>query len=164
MRWIALALPLALLACDEPSPTEEEAERQQAVAEVKANQKPPPEELVLDPIRYPEIEKYDLFGAGCSFVPDGGGLGAVAIGMADKGYMIRKGELMVFAADMGSAELPYLARRKYDGREFSFSLDLDEAEGTQSGYETTDYRGTLTVRDGTNAVVYKANGLTQCGA
>ncbi|MXO48415.1 hypothetical protein GRI69_09115 [Erythrobacter vulgaris] len=164
MRWTVLALPFVLLACDEPSPAEEEAARQQAVAEVKANQKPPPEELVLDPIRYPEIEKHDLFGAGCSFVPDGGGLGAVAIGMADKGYMIRKGELMVFAADMGSAELPYLARRKYDGREFSFSLDLDEGEGTQIGYETTDYRGTLTVTDGTNAVVYKSEGLTQCGA
>lgn len=164
MRWIALALPFALLACDNPSPAEEEAARQQAVDEVNANQKPPPEELVLDPIRYPDIEKHDLFGAGCSFVPDGGGLGAVAIGMADKGYMIRKGELLVLAADMGSAELPYLARRKYDGREYSFTLDLDEAGGEQSGYETTDYRGTLTVVDGEGNVLYRAQGLTQCGA
>ena len=164
MRWIAIALPLSLAACDNPTPAEEEAARQKAVAEVEANQAPPPEEFAPEPIRYPDIEKHDLFGAGCSFVPDGAGLGAVAIGMADKGYMIRKGELLVFAADMGSAELPYLARRKYDGREYSFTLDLDDTDGQQSGYETTDYRGTLTVRDGEDSVLYQAQGLTQCGA
>ncbi len=134
------------------------------MAEVEANQKPPPERLALDPIRYREIEKFGLYGAGCSFAPNGGGLGAVALAMADKGYFLREGELHTLAADMGSAELPYLARRKYDGLEFSFTLDLEGAEGQQSGYETTDYRGELTIRDSSDNVVYNATGPVQCGA
>lgn len=164
MRWTIIAVSLFLAACNQQMPEEEEAVRQQAVAEVEANQKPPPERLEPQPIRYPDIENYELYGAGCSFVPDRGGLGAIAIAMAKEGYMIRNGELLIFAADMGSAELPYLARRKYDGRKYSFTLDLDEERGEASGMETRDYRGSLTVRDGDDNVVYRADGLTQCGA
>ena len=163
MRWIAVGLALAVVACG-PTPEEQAAADARDVAEVKANQDAPAEQLVLDPIRYREIEKFELYGAGCSFVPDGGGLGAVAIAMADEGYAIRNGELLRFAADKGSAELPYLARREYDGLEYSFTLDLDEASGEKTGMETSDYRGILTVRDSSDAVVYRAEGLTQCGA
>ena len=161
--WPVLTL-VVLAACDNTNPADEEAARQAAVAEIEAHQDPPPEQLVLDPIRYKEIEKFDLYGAGCSFTPDGAGLGTVALAMADKGYLIRKGELLVHAADMGSGELPYLARRKYDGREYSFTLDIDEAGGRQSGYETRDYRGELVVLDGNDNVVYEAEGPVQCGA
>ena len=164
MRWFSILALIGLAACDSTTPAEQEAAREAAVAEVEANQEPPPEQLVLDPIRYAEIEKYEISGAGCAFAPDGGGLGAVALAMADEGYLIRKGELQTLAADKGSKELPYLARQKYDGREYSFTLDLDESSGEQSGYETTDYRGTLTVRDGSDRVLYRASGLTQCGA
>lgn len=161
MRLFAMSAVLVLGACSD-GPSEEE--RQADVAEVEAHQQPPVEEFEPDPIRYREIEKYDLFGAGCSFAPDGGGLGAVAIAMADEGYIIRNGALLRFAADAGSRELPYLARNKYTGLEYSFILDLDEAGGEQSGYETTDYRGKLTVRDAGDRVVYEADGLVQCGA
>lgn len=161
MRAIAVALCLFVLGCTEPL---SEAEREGAVAEVEANQEPPVEQFEPNPIRYREIEKYDLFGAGCSFAPDGGGLGAVAITMSDEGYIIHNGDLLRFAADAGSRELPYLTRSQYTGLEYSFILDLDEAGGEQSGYETSDYRGQLTVRDAGDRVVYEANGLVQCGA
>ncbi|MBX7526732.1 hypothetical protein [Qipengyuania vesicularis] len=163
MRWTLVFLTVAIAACG-PTPEEEETARKQAVAEVEANQEPPPEQLTLDPIRYREIEKHQLYGAGCSLVPDGGGLGAVVLALAEEGFLIRNGELLRFAADAGSAELPYLARQRYTGREYSFTLDLDEDEGKQSGVETTDYRGRLTVRDSSERVVYQAEGLTQCGA
>ena len=162
MRWAIGLVVVALAAC---GPTaEEEAERQEAIAKVKDGLEPPVEELVLDPIRYPEIEKHELYGAGCSFAPDGGGISAVAIAMADEGYMISDGELLRFAADAGSMELPYLAREKYTRREYSFTLKLDEAEGSQSGDETFDYRGTLNVRDSLDRTIYEAPGLVQCGA
>lgn len=163
MRWTLVFLTVAVAACG-PTPEEEEAARKQAVAEVEANQVPPPEKLILDPIRYPEIEKHQLYGAGCSLVPDGGGMGAVVIAMAEEGYLIRDGELLRFAADAGSAELPYLARRKYTGLAYSFTLDIDQGSGQKSGMETSDYRGTLTVRDNYDRIVFKADGLTQCGA
>ena len=164
MRWILLALPLVLAGCNEPSAEEVEEARRKAVEEVVANQKPPPEMIELQPFRYPEIERFDLFGAGCAFAPDGKGLGAVALAKADKGYLLEDGELQILAADMGSGEKPFMSRAKYDGRKYSFTLDFDEEDGRQSGYETVDYRGTLTVRDGSDNAVYSADGIIQCGS
>lgn len=164
MRWVVLGLAIVAAGCDEPTPEEIAAENARAVAEVKANQKPPPEQIVPDKIGYREIEKFNLYGAGCNFAPDGGGMGAVAIAQGERGYMVYQGELMRFAADKGSPELPYQARRKYDGTKHSFTLDLDQKSGEQSGMETTDYRGTLAVRDGSDNVVYEAKGIVQCGA
>ena len=77
---IPLLLALGLAACaDEPT----EEERAAAVAEVEAHQTPPPEQLEPGAIRYREIEEYDLYGAGCSFAPAGGGVAAVALAKLD---------------------------------------------------------------------------------
>ena len=159
-RVVGLAV-LALAACAE-EPTEQD--RQVAVAEVEAHREPPPEELEPQPIGYPDIEANDLYGAGCNFVPEGGGMGAIALAQAEKGYLKRGGEVLTFAADKGSRELPYLARREYDGLSYSFTMEVNEQSGEQSGYETTDYRGRLTVFDKQDRVVYRAPGLIQCGA
>ncbi|WP_435200772.1 hypothetical protein [Qipengyuania sp. 902] len=159
-----IAIPVALLALAACAAEPSEEERQAAVAEVEANQTPAPEELALEPIGYPDIEQNDLYGAGCNFAPDGGGMGAVAIAMAEEGYLKRKGEILTFAADSGSTELPYLARSKYDGKAYSFSLAIDEASETPTGMETSDYSGELTVEDQYGSVVYQATGIVQCGA
>lgn len=161
MRISIVLLALTLTACsNEPN----EEERAAAVAEVEANRVPPPEELQLEPIRYREIEKNELYGTGCSFAPDGGGMSAVALAMAETGHFLRGDKLITLAADKGSPELPYLARRKYDGAAYSMTLDLDEAEGEQSGEETSDYPATLTIRDASEQVVYRKSGIAQCGA
>ncbi|MEE2794778.1 MAG: hypothetical protein VX512_08065 [Pseudomonadota bacterium] len=161
MRVSIILLALTLVACsNEPN----EQERAAAVAEVEANRIPPPEELQLEPIRYREIEKNELYGTGCSFAPDGGGMSAVALAMAETGHFLRGDKLITLAADKGSPELPYLARRKYDGAAYSMTLDLDEAEGEQSGEETSDYPATLTIRDASEQVVYRKSGIAQCGA
>ncbi len=161
MRVSIILLALTLVACsNEPN----EEERAAAVAEVEANRIPPPEELQLEPIRYREIEKNELYGTGCSFAPDGGGMSAVALAMAETGHFLRGDKLITLAADKGSPELPYLARRKYDGAAYSMTLDLDEAEGEQSGEETSDYPATLTIRDASEQVVYRKSGIAQCGA
>ena len=161
MRVSIILLALTLTACsNEPN----EEERAAAVAEVEANRIPPPEELQLEPIRYREIEKNELYGTGCSFASDGGGMSAVALAMAETGHFLRGDKLITLAADKGSPELPYLARRKYDGAAYSMTLDLDEAEGEQSGEETSDYPATLTIRDASEQVVYRKSGIAQCGA
>jgi len=161
MRILIVLLALTLTACsNEPN----EEERAAAVVEVEANRIPPPEELQLEPIRYREIEKNELYGTGCSFAPHGGGMPAVALAMAETGHFLRGDKLITLAADKGSPELPYLARRKYDGAAYSMTLDLDEAEGEQSGEETSDYPATLTIRDASEQVVYRKSGIAQCGA
>lgn len=161
MRTIVLLLMVALAGCSS-EPTEEE--RRAAVAEVEANQAPAPEKLELGAIRYREIEQHDLYGTGCSFAPEGGGLSAVALAMAETGHFLRGGELVTLAADKGSAELPYLARREYDGTAFSMTLDLDESEGRRVGDEVSDFPATLTIRDANEQVVYRKAGIAQCGA
>ena len=158
------AIPLVLLALGGCTSEPTEAERQAAVAEVKAHQEAPPEMFSPRPIQYPDIEKNNLYGAGCSFAPKGGGLGAIALAMADEGYMKREDEILRFAADKGSEKLPYLAWRKYDGSDHSFTLDLDTDSGKQSGEETSDYTAKFTVRDGKDRILYEADGIAQCGA
>ena len=160
MRISIVLLALTLMACsNEPN----EEERAAAVAEVEANRIPPPEELQLEPIRYREIEKHELYGAGCSFAPTGGGLAAVALAMPDTGHIIVDGEMLTLAADKGSAELPYLARSKYDGTEHSMELDLDQDAGEEVGAEVSDYPATLTIRNARDQIVYNQSGIAQCG-
>ena len=158
------AIPVVLLVLGGCSSEPTEAERQAAVAEVKAHQVAPAEMFSPRAILYPDIEKYDLYGAGCSFAPEGGGLGAIVLAQADRGYMKREDEILRFAADKGSEELPYLAWRKYDGSDYSFTLDLDRDSGRQSGEETSDFKAKFTVRDGRDRVLYEADGIAQCGA
>ena len=160
MRSRALTLVAVLAACSS-EPTEEE--RAAAVAEVEANQTPPAQPLELGAIRYREIEKHELYGAGCSFAPAGGGLAAVALVMPDTGHIIVDGEMLTLAADKGSAELPYLARSKYDGTAHSMELDLDQDAGEEVGAEVSDYPATLTIRNARDQIVYNQSGIAQCG-
>ena len=165
MRSIAL-FAVALLAACGPSPREKAEADKRAVKEVKANQVPPPLMLSLDPISFADVEQANLFGAGCNFLPkteDAAGI-AMLIAQGDAAYFKRDGEIVRLASDAGSAELPYGARAEYDGLTFSLSLQIEEEEGTQSGDETSDYPGTITIRDAYERPVLTENGTVQCGA
>ncbi len=163
MRHLLLASVFLLAGCG-PTPEEQAAQDAQAVAEVRANQVPPPERVEPEPILYPDIEEHELFGAGCNFVPEGGGLGAIAIAQEDRGYMKRGGEVLTFAADKGSARQPLGSYRKYDGRLFGFTLELTGDAGEQEGIETVNIPANLTVRDGRGRTVFAAPGIAQCGS
>ena len=165
MRWFIAIAPLALAACG-PTPEEKAAADARAVAEVEANQEPPPEELAPGVITFADVENADMFGAGCNVLPNSGSAGGIAIAVAqsDAGYFKRENEIIRMAADAGSRELPYLAREKYSGLAYSMRLEIDEDAGKQSGDETIDYPSVLTIRDAQDRVVYRQSGTTQCGA
>ena len=163
MRKLILMASAAVAACG-PTPEDQSAADARAVAEVRANQTPPPEQLTPQPILYPDIEKNDLFGAGCNFVPEGGGLGAIALAQTDRGYMKRGGQVLTFAADKGSDRQPLGSWRKYDGKLYGFTLDLKSDTGKQEALETVNFPAHLTVRDGKGRTVYEANGTAQCGS
>lgn len=150
-------LSLALAACDDGVSDDEKR------AAVEASQDPPAFEIEPQPILYPDIEKHEIYGASCAFVPDGGGLGAIVIAMADAGYMKVDGEVLMLAPDSDSAELPLGAREMYRSDGYSLSLSLAQGEGEQSGYEVRQFDGKLTVTTGLGEVAYQANGLAQCG-
>lgn len=161
----ALILLPMLAACGEQVTPEEQARRDAAdVAEVRANQVPPAIPAKLEPIRYPEIEKNEIYGIGCSFVPHGGGMGAVAIAMQDAAYVMPDSSVMRLAPDAGSDEGPFGTRTKYDGRKFSLQLETSGKEGEQVGMETIEYDARLTLRDERDRVVYAKEGYAQCGS
>ena len=114
-------------------------------------------------IRYPDIEKHQIYGAACAFVPDGGGLGAIAIAMADFGYMKFDGEVVRFDPIKATPSLPLGGREQYISEDYGFALELDQGEGEQSGYETRNFPAVLTVTVSDGSVGYQARGLAQCG-
>ena len=164
---IFVLLPFLLTACsDEPDRREAAAQAREddaAIAAVEAAQTPPPQPVMLSAITFPDVERENLFGAGCNFAPADGGMGAVAMAQNEAGYLKIDNKVVRFAPDAGSGELFYGAKEKYTGTSNSFELTVDGA-GKQSGYEVTDYSGRLVIRDSADRVVYDAKGLVQCGA
>lgn len=162
----ALGLLLLLGACeDELSPEERAARDARDVAAVEAGNStnPPPQPISPQVIGYPDIEKYNLFGAGCSFAP-GTSMGAIVLAMDDTAYIKLEGEIIRLASDTGSSDLPLGAHTQYDGKEYQIELALEEDEGVLSGEETMTYPGFAIIRDANDQVVYQADGAMQCGA
>ena len=166
MRMIGLMLAAASVAScsEEMSPEEQRTADAADIAAVEALQTPPPQPIVPQPIGYPDIEKHNLYGAGCSFAPEGGGLGAIALAQTKAGYMKIDNAIQRFAPDVGSAEMPLGTRAKYDGTSNSFRLSLLDEKGKQSGMETVDFKAHLVVRNSSDAIVYEADGIAQCGS
>ncbi len=159
-------LPLLLLgACAEGvSPEEEDLRDAEALAAVeRANAiEPPLREVVPETILYPDIERHDLFGAACAYAP-GTSLGARVIARQADAFMKIDGEIVRFAADPGSRELPLQTRSLYNGREYSLRLEI-EGEGAPAagGGEGTGYAGTIHLRDQWDRVVYSGSGTVSC--
>ncbi|HTN15664.1 MAG TPA: hypothetical protein VL094_12750 [Sphingomonadaceae bacterium] len=160
MRRLLLLASAALLASCGKEPAEEHETIDTATVEKALRGKAVPVEL--QPIRLPDIEKHKLYGTSCAFAPEGGGLGAVAMAMEDAGYLKIGKEVLRYAADKGSAELPFGTRTQYDGRINSFDLLPDGgAAPAQSGTSVT-FPGRLIVRDTHERVVYDQPGEIQC--
>lgn len=119
--------------------------------------------LDLQRIGAPEMEQYDIYGNGCVFVPEGGGISAIFITDDAKAYIRPGGKVVKLAKVEGSAELPSGAWQDYAGENYSVSLTIS-GTGNQRATEVTDYAGHFTVRDATGAELYKADGLARCGA
>jgi hypothetical protein len=165
MRLLLLVGALALASCGDEIPSQKQAERDaRDIALVKRANRGVAMPIVPQPILYPEIEKNEIYGTSCAFAPDGGGVGAIAIAMADDGFMKLDDRLVRFAADVGSTALPSGARSKYSGRRYAFELTLSGGEGKRVAAEATTYDGQLTVRASNGDTVYEQTGEIQCGS
>ncbi len=71
------------------------------------------------------------------------------------------GEIVRFAADPGSRELPQRTRSLYSAKAYSLRLRL-EGTGEPSNQGSTDYEGSVTVYDSHGRVVYEGTGIAQC--
>ncbi|MFC3097755.1 hypothetical protein [Alteraurantiacibacter palmitatis] len=165
--FVLLGACLSLSACGEQVSPEEQARRDaEAVAAVKrANAAIPPlEEVVPEPILYPDLEQHDLYGLACSYAP-GTSLATRVVTRAADAFVKIDGEMLRFAADPGSRELPGNTRTLYNGRAYSLRLEI-EGDGTAiaEGSGATRYSGTVHLRDRWNRTVYTGTGTVDCGA
>jgi hypothetical protein len=164
---VAIAALLVLAACKrEPTPEEQAMADARDVAMVEAANEvmPPLEEVTPEPIQLPDIERFDLYGEACNYAP-GTSLGTRVVAREADAFVKIEGEVHRLAADPGSRELLLHTRTLYSGKEYSLRLTMepqDSAEG--EGEETTDYEGSVILRDQWGRVVYEGTGLAQCKA
>jgi hypothetical protein len=168
MRLI-VALPLILLAAckQEVSPEEQARSDARDIAMVENAQKlrPPVEKLVLQPVSFADVQQKALSGAGCGFLPTGSeGLGPVLYTDSARGAFKLDGEVVVLAADSGSAEFPYGSREHYTGKRYDLRLSKDPGEGKPFGEEAARWTGSLIIRDRWDRAVHTATGTLECGA
>lgn len=163
-RLAIAALVLVLGACSDQLTAEEQAAEDAALAERvrEANDTGPPlEEVVPETIGYPDMEANDLLGLACAYAP-GTSMGVRVIARETDAYMKIDGEMVRFAADPGSRELPAGSRTLYNSREYALRLAVNEvvAEGE---VEDTTYEGTMWLYDRWDRVVYTGTGTANCG-
>ncbi|KLI63837.1 hypothetical protein [Aurantiacibacter marinus] len=165
---VRIAIPAILLittACTEaPLEAEQESENAALAERVReANDAGPPiEQVVPETIGYPDMEANDLLGLACAYAP-GTSMGVRVIARETDAWMKIDGELVRFAADPGSRELPAKSRTSYNGQKYSLRLDVGGtvAEGE---IEATTYEGTMWLYDRWDRVIYTGSGTTNCGA
>ena len=159
---LALGLLALLAACaPQKSAAEKRAEDDRAIAQVNAAQeiKPPPKPIDPQAILFGDIQKFDLFGAGCAFAP-GDSMGAVLLTRDKVAYLLLNSRPVRFASDPGSTKLPLGTFSRYVGKELALSLTRT---GDEAG-EATRWAGHVVVTDPYDQVVYQADGQVQCGA
>ncbi len=168
MQWagpqsVAVAALLVLAGCErEPTPEEQARADARDVAMVEAANQvlPPLREVTPEPILLPDIERYDLYGEACNYAP-GTSLGTRVVAREADAFVKIEGEIHRLAADPGSRELPMHTRTLYNGKEYSLRLAMEPAGEAEEG-ETTDYEGSVILRDQYGRVIYEGVGLAQC--
>lgn len=164
-KRLAASALLLLAGCQREQTPEDQAlaDARDVAMVVAANDVMPPLELVTpEPILLPDIERFDLYGEACNYAP-GTSLGTRVVAREADAFMKIEGEVHRFAADPGSRELPMRTRSLYNGKEYSVRLSIDEQQQQTEG-ATTDYEGSVTLRDRFGRVVYEGVGLAQCKA
>ena len=79
-------------------------------------------------------------------------------------FMKIDGELVAFAPDAGSGDLPLGTKGKYTSKAWSFLLDIGAVEGEQAGSEAVNYPAHFVLRNDRDQIVFEANGTAQCGS
>jgi len=166
MRRIVAIAVLTLVAACGPDPTPEEQAladaRDIAMVEAANEVMPPLKEVTPDPILYPDIERFDLFGEACNYAP-GTSLATRVVARPSDAFLKIEGSVHRLAADPGSRALPQNTRTLYSGKEYALRLEINGAGEAAAG-GATDYEGSVTLRDEFGRVIYEGTGLVRCAA
>ncbi len=145
MRGIALGLVLLLAACGSAPPP------------------PPPASTIQpEPITYPDIKGNELYGAGCNFSADGGGMGALVLAQEKEAILKLGGNILRIPADKTSQILPETARTRYVGAKTILILaPLPGAEPSENGV-VKSLATSVTIMDLQGRIQFFAKGQVQC--
>ena len=124
---------------------------------------PPPASTVQpEPIDYPVIKENKLYGAGCNFVADGGGLAALVLAQEKEAILKLRGKIVRIPADKKSQILPETARTRYLGPDRIIILaPLPGAKPVESGM-LQNLATSLTILDPQGRIQFFAKGQVQC--
>ena len=165
MRWLPVIAALcALPACNKSTPADKAAEDARAIALVEAAQHNygPPVPLDPQPITPADLERARLIGAGCSFEAEGQ-IDPVLIARPTRAVMKVGRELVAFASDNGSTQLPLGTWAHYVGKAGSLRIHKAEGEGGLGGQSGVEWQATLTATDQHDRTIYSSPGRLRCG-
>ncbi|WP_421847830.1 hypothetical protein [Novosphingobium sp.] len=145
MRRGALGLVFLLAACGSAPPP------------------PPPASTIQpEPITYPDIKDNELYGAGCNFAADGGGMSALVLAQEKEAILKLGGKIVRIPADKKSQILPETARTRYLGPDRILILaPLPGAEPNENGV-VKSLATSLTITDPQGRIQFFAKGQIQC--
>lgn len=166
MRWMTIAAPmvvgaLLLPACSQKSDPAQDA---RDIAQVDAMQKakPPAKPITPQPMAYPDITQHKLYGAGCNFVADGGGMGAIVLAQGQRAFIKLDGKIVMLASDAGSTKMPQGSWSRYSGREYALTLTRADDGKVGDNNAADTFTGHIVITDPHDQVVYQARGNVQC--
>ena len=144
MRALFLGFPLLLAACS-PAP-------------------PPPPTNAVEPgrIDYFDITNNKLYGSGCNFVGEGGGMGAILLAQAKQAVLKLDNKIVQIPADKASKPLKQGSWTRYTGPAYTLTLSpIEDAKGSVNGVvEMISAQMTLT--DPKGKVLFTTKGKAQC--
>ncbi len=145
MRKLAMGFLLVLASCSEPAP-------------------PPPPANAIEPgtIDYFDITQNKLFGSGCNFVADGGGMGAILMALEAEAVLKLNGKLVKIAADKASKPLKQGSWTRYADPAYILALtSVDDGKGKVNGVVEM-LTAQMTLSDGAGKALFTAKGQAQC--
>jgi len=146
MRGIALVPVLLLAACGSGGPPPP----------------PPASTIQLEPIDYFVITNNKLYGAGCNFVAENGGMSALVLAQEKEAIFKLKGEIVRVAADKKSQNFPESAHSRYSDAKYTVLLaPLPGTDPVENGVVQT-LATSLAIMDPQGRVQFSAKGTVQC--
>lgn len=123
---------------------------------------PPANTVTLGTIDYFDITKNKLYGGGCNFVGEGGGMGAILLAQAEQAVIKLDEKIVLIPADTTSTPLKQGSWTRYHDAAHTLELKpVAEGKSTVNGVvETLPAR--MTLADGQGAMQFAAIGQAQC--
>ena len=145
MRRIALGLVFLLVACKAAPPPA-----------------PAPQAIQPEGIDYPAIKAHKLYGNGCNFVAEGGGLAALVLAQEKEAILKLAGKIVRIPADTSSQLLSDFARTRYaDASHILILAPIPGGTAVVNG-QVQNVPVRLAIVDAAGRPEFTAKGLVQC--